>query len=134
MNAAMPLQYPASEVAQSPAVPARKHSKLGVASFLIALGFPLLLLVLFAIPAVGYGRIYNQTDDEIFLIVIMFGGLGGPITHFVGLVIGIAGAFQKERKRIFAVLGIALNGILLFLIAIAWIVFFGWLMKALAWH
>jgi len=86
------------------------------------------------IPAIGYGRIDNQTDDEIFLIVIMFGGLGGPIMHFVGLVIGLVGAFQRERKRLFAILGIVFNGILLLLIAIAWIVFFGWLMKALAWH
>src|SRR5207302_2799213 len=112
----------------------RKHSKLGIASFLVALGFPLLLLVLFVIPAVGYGRIDNQKDDEIFLIVIIFGGLGAPIIHFVGLVIGIAGAFQKERKRLFAILGIVLNGILVLLLAISWILFFGWLVKALAWH
>ena len=110
------------------------HSKLGIASFLIALAFPSLLLLLLAIPAVGYGRIDNQKDDEIFLIVIMFGGLGGPIIHFVGLVIGIAGAFQKERKRRFAILGIVLNGILVLLLAISWILFFGWLIKALAWH
>ena len=86
------------------------------------------------IPAVGYGRIDNQKDDEIFLIVIIFGGLGAPIIHFVGLVIGIAGAFQKERKRLFAILGIVLNGILVLLLAISWILFFGWLIKALAWH
>ena len=64
----------------------------------------------------------------------MFGGLDGPIIHFVGLVIGIAGAIQKERKRLFAILGIVLNGIVVLLLVTSWILFFGWLIKALAWH
>src|SRR5437870_3438356 len=134
MNTAMPLQHPAPSVHGYSSSPVRKHSKPGIASFLIALGFPLLLVVLFVIPAIGYGRIDNQTDDEIFLIVIMFGGLGGPIVHFAGLVIGIVGAFQRERKRLFAILGIVLNGILMLLLGISWLLFFSWLMKALAWH
>jgi hypothetical protein len=134
MSAAIPFQYSASEMAQRPAATARKHSKLGLTSFLIALGFPLLFLILLAIPVVSYGRIDNQTDDEISLILIMFGGLGGPMIHFAGLVIGIAGAFQRARKRLFAILGLVFNGAMLLLLAIAWIVFFSWLVKALAWH
>ena len=142
MNAAVPYQYSSSPGRQYPSSPVRRISKLGIASFLIALGFPFLLLLLVAILAVlsilqehGHGPFFdNQVGDEILLVLIAFGGLGGPLVHFVGLGIGIGGAFQRERKRLFGILGIVLNGILLLLLAISWMVFFSWLMKALAWH
>ena len=51
MNAAIPLQYAAPPVPGYSSALVRTHSKLGLASFQIALGFPLLLLVLFFIKA-----------------------------------------------------------------------------------
>jgi hypothetical protein len=119
-----------------------KASRLGVASFLIALGFPLLLLALFVVlvllvadgSPLRYGQIDNQTGDELLISLVMLGALGGPLVHFVGLSVGIAGAFQKTRRRLFATLGTVLNGILLLLIWTLWIVFLGRLLKALAWH
>ena len=44
MNAAIPLQYAAPPVPGYSSALVRTHSKLGLASFQIALGFPLLLL------------------------------------------------------------------------------------------
>jgi len=51
MNAAIPLQYAVPPVPGYSSALVRTHSKLGLASFQIALGFPLLLLVLFFIKA-----------------------------------------------------------------------------------
>ena len=142
MNATIPLQHPASPVPQNSAPPVPKASRLGVASFLIALGFPLLLLALFVVlvllvadgSPLRYGQIDNQTGDELLISLVMLGALGGPLVHFVGLSVGIAGAFQKTRRRLFATLGTVLNGILLLLIWTLWIVFLGRLLKAMAWH
>jgi hypothetical protein len=100
----------------------RKSSTLGVSSFWMALGFPLLLLVLFAISLAMEGRVDHEKVSKFDWFTICCLIIGGPIVHFVGLVLGIAGAFQKERKRVFAVLGIIFNG--LFVIAAAIICIF----------
>ena len=90
----------------------RRASRLGVTSFLMALGFPLFLLILFAISLALEGRIDHEKVSKFDWFTICCLIFGGPVIHFVGLVLGIAGAFQKERKRLFAVLGIVLNGLL----------------------
>jgi len=90
----------------------RRTSKLGVTSFLMALSFPLFLLLLFAISLAMEGRIDHEKVSRFDWFTICCLIIGGPVIHFVGLVLGIAGAFQKERKRLFAVLGIVLNGLL----------------------
>ena len=102
--------------------PARKFSKLGVTSFLMALGFPLVLLILFAISLAMEARVNHEKVSKFDWFTICCLIIGGPIVHFVGLVLGIAGAFQEERKRVFAVVGIVLNG--LFVIAAAIICIF----------
>jgi hypothetical protein len=96
----------------SEALAIRKSSKLGVTSFLMALGFPLFLLMLFAISLVMEGRMDHEKASKFDWFTICCLIIGGPIVHFVGLVLGIAGAFQKERKRLFAVLEIVVNGLL----------------------
>ena len=78
----------------------------------MALSFPLFLLILFAISLAMEGRIDHEKVSKFDWFTICCLIIGGPVIHFVGLVLGIAGAFQKERKRLFAVLGIVLNGLL----------------------
>jgi hypothetical protein len=103
-------------VATNP-VPRRNFSKLGVTSFLMALGFPLFLLLLFAVSLAIEGRVNHENVSKFDWFTICCLIIGGPIVHFAGLMLGIAGAFQKVRNRLFAVLGIVLNG--LFVIAAA---------------
>ena len=146
MNAAIPHQYWSSPAPQYQSASVRKHSKRGIASFLFALCGLLLLLVLWAIGAVLEGRFDDAVRFEVLwgrmtnreefdFLLGAFGGLGVLIVYFAGLVIGIAGAFQKERKKLFTILGIVLNGILLLLVAIPWILLLlFWLLKPLAWH
>ena len=90
----------------------RRPSKIGVASFLMALSFPVFLLILFAISLAMEGRIDHEKVGKFDWFTICCLIIGGPVIHFVGLVLGIAGALQKERKRLWAVLGIVLNGLL----------------------
>lgn len=96
----------------SPSPTRRRHSKLGVTSFLMGLAFPLFLLLLFVISLLLEGRIDHEKVSRFDWFTICCLIIGGPIIHFVGLLLGIAGAVQKQRKRLFAVLGIVLNGIL----------------------
>jgi hypothetical protein len=145
MKGAIPLQHPAT-LAEFPAVPARKHSKPGTISLLTALGGLLLLIGLWVIAAlfedrfddsvryeVIWGRMTHREEFE-FLLAI-FGGLGVLLVFFAGLAIGILGAFQKERKRLLASLGIVINAILFLVIAIPWLLYLALgLLKPLAWH
>jgi len=117
----------------------RRYSKLGLASFLIGIGFPLLLIIVAVIGLVLSDRI-DDTDTknafDFFFVILgpTFGGIGAVIVHLLGLALGIAGAFQKERKRVFAILGITFNGIVLILAAGLATFFFFQLLKTLAWH
>jgi hypothetical protein len=128
--------------------PPRERSKPGVASFLFALGGLSLLLALWATGALLEGRFDDAVRveaieglsrmtrrEEFDFLLAAFGGLGVMTLCLAGLALGVAGAFQRERKRLFAVLGIALNGLLLPLVAIPWVLFMLlWLLKPLAWH
>jgi hypothetical protein len=84
----------------------KKHSGLGIASFItsIASGIPIFLL--FAIAAVIGASTPGGLDEQSVAAVVV----GLCLFFFVGVALvalglGIAGLFQKERKKIFAILG-----------------------------
>lgn len=121
--------------------PRPEQSKSGIASFAVAVGFPLLLLVFFALlfgsqilKEHGYLSFENETGDEVLLILAMLGAVGGPVVHLAGFGLGMAGVFRKQRKRFLAICGLAINGVMLILIATVWVLFFTWLIKSMAWH
>ncbi|MDF2923720.1 MAG: hypothetical protein K0R57_2634 [Paenibacillaceae bacterium] len=104
--------------------PRKKQSGLGIASFTISLAMGALFIVLvvvFIAKIAGtidlYDTTYNPEDvaAEIEnmpeLAVIPFLMLGSVIGTLVGLVLGIVGLFQKERKKVFAILGTVFNGL-----------------------
>ena len=74
---------------------APKISRIGIASFVISIPAGVLTLVLFVISGV------MSVDN----VMLGFGLIGLSIANLVALGLGIAGLFQKERKRIFAILG-----------------------------
>jgi hypothetical protein len=81
----------------------------------------------------GLSRMTSR--EEFDFLLAAFGGLGVMTLCLAGLALGIAGALQKGRRRLFAVLGIVFNGVLLPLVAIPWALFvLLWLLKPLAWH
>lgn len=137
MNTAIQFEYPTS---------ARKQSPRGIISLLAALGGLLLVIALGAIGALVEDRFDDSVRYEVFwgrmtpreefdFLFAVFGGLGMLIVFIVGAAIGILGAFQKERKRLLASLGIALNAIFFLVIAVPWILYLAlWLLKPFAWH
>jgi hypothetical protein len=93
-----------------------KHSGLGVASFI--LGVSLLLLTVFAFGLAGYFEAttpggMQETDAAAMLIglLLLFCWAG----QLVGVGLGIAGCCQRERRKIFAILGLTFSAMMLLL-------------------
>jgi hypothetical protein len=93
-----------------------QHSKLGIASVLIAIvvwGYFLLLGTLLLKTELANNLFPKDmgfiAQAAAFLLIILF-VLLLPLAGFLaGLVFGIFGIFQKTRKRVFAVIGLILN-------------------------
>lgn len=82
-----------------------KHSGIGIASFILALAMGTLEFASVLAIAMGLPEEY-----EVLTVVVLLLGLVGNV---VGCVLGIVGSCQRNRKRVFAVLGSALNGLLI---------------------
>ncbi len=88
--------------------PVKMQSSLGLASFFISLGtfiFIIILLIVFATIDNGKSKI-GDLAGSLFLICFF---IIAPLAHLVGTVLGIIALFQKNRKKVFAVLGIIFN-------------------------
>ena len=88
-----------------------KHTKLGIASFLLSLvagfaAFGFFLLALF-LDAVGHHQGPNKLGVFIFL-VFLFGYFSA---NLAALGLGIAGMLQQGCKRVFAVVGTTIAGL-----------------------
>lgn len=108
--------YGAGGLREAQPLPAEfKHSGLGIASFMIAIGMGLLEFVLFAAAGVlettTPGGIDENSDVAIILGLALIGGI---LADMMGIGLGIAGLFQPRRKKIFAVLGIIIGALVLF--------------------
>jgi hypothetical protein len=89
------------------------HSGLGIASFIIGLiVIVLTLLVVLLSVVVQANRAHRSTADAMLGISLLFGCVG-LLASVVGLGLGVAGVFQEDRNRTFAVVGIILNGLVI---------------------
>ena len=94
-----------------------KHSRKGVASFVIS------LVVWFTLVPMMFGEIFGITKIQHFgaehqqILFCWF--IIGLILNPVCMGLGIAGMLDKDRKRVFAVLGVIFNYCLLIAILIA---------------
>ncbi len=88
-----------------------RHSKLGVASFVMALSIPVLLIVLVALALI-LGTDTKAAPGWYMVWAFMICGLLAPLGHLVGVILGIVDVRRKSSKKVFAVLGITLNLIL----------------------
>ena len=93
--------------------PSPKHSGLGIASFVIslAMAFFLFLIVLAAavIATVTRGDMPDTSPAAVIVGLVAVLGLFGCV---VGIGLGIAGMFQKNRKKVFSILGLIINGLI----------------------
>jgi hypothetical protein len=94
--------------------PRLKHSGLGIASFLIALGACLLELVIISaagvLEATTPGGIDENSSVAVLLGLALFGGL---FLDLFGIGLGIAALFQSHCNKLFAVLGVVLGSVVL---------------------
>lgn len=107
-----------------------RHSRMGIASFVIFILATVLVVTLFIIAAViGASAFGNVQDPQSIdpqslqdspalagLAAVGLGILGSIAFYLLGLVLGIAGVIQRRRKRLFAVLGAVFNGIIMLLV------------------
>jgi hypothetical protein len=89
-----------------------KRSGRGIASFVIAIAAGVLYLSVLGLMVILAAIAPELTQDRpamlhIFTAMIMAGFLG----NIVGVVLGISGVCQKNRKKLFAVLGLVFNSI-----------------------
>jgi hypothetical protein len=108
-----------------------KHSKLGIASCLIALGIWGCLALIFALIlnfesfskflGDSFFKLLNiETGLAVIVVVFLFGviPIGG---HLLGIIFGIAGSCAKNKQRVFAVIGLILNILPFFIIPILFV-------------
>ena len=99
----------------------KTQSKLGLASFFIAIGTFIFVIILF-IAAMSVDHKRSQIGEFVtnFWLVCFF--IIAPLAHLVGIILGLVVLFQKHRKKVFAVFGIILNiGFVVLGLAVVWL-------------
>lgn len=107
-----------------------RHSRLGIASSVIAVLTTVLIVVLFVVIFNAAGQLLGGADPQSVtpqdlqrnlenspgatgvLGVAGFGLVATPLLYLLGLALGVAGLIQKRRGRLFAVLGTISNGLI----------------------
>ena len=107
------------------------HSRMGIASFVIAVLATVVIVALFIVSGVLLGQVLQGMDPQnppdpqqlqrdlqnsptaAGLGLAFIGIFGCLFLYLVGFILGIAGLIQRHRRRLFAVLGTVLNGLVL---------------------
>ena len=84
-----------------------KHSKLGISSFILSILSGLGMFATFAIAGILESSAPGGMDEEaLSTMLIGFAIIGLMFTQVLAFGLGIAGAFQKNTKKVFSILGI----------------------------
>ena len=124
MNASIRIEPFAVETRHD--VPVKRHSKLGLLSVLIAVGFPFSVIMVLVILLILQDHIENWAF--VAFVAILAASIAGVAAHLTGLIIGIAGVARKETRKVLSVLGIVFNAMPLVLSSIACILFLAFLL------
>lgn len=125
MNKADVTQYPQTVLDNDSAIYRGKrqvaHSGLGIASFVISVSCFFLVVVVVAL-ALATG---SDNPDVIFAApslgaTIMIAMVVLNLAPLIGIGLGIAGLFARERRRTYAALGLALNGLMVAIMILVW--------------
>ncbi|HZN68246.1 MAG TPA: DUF3824 domain-containing protein [Tepidisphaeraceae bacterium] len=92
----------------------RKHSGVGIASFVMSLLAGLGIFVLFAWA--GYLQINDpaavENEDDPRMMALGFGFVVCIFLVLVGIGLGIGGVLQGDKKKLFGILGLTFNGLI----------------------
>jgi len=116
--------YPPPVFGEAPPAPPASQSGLGIASFVIALVSIVVMIIGFvsAVASIGEfiqpdGSIDPESIDPMELGASMMVGvlavLGSLAISFVGLILGIVGLVAKYKRKVFGIIGVVLNGLIL---------------------
>lgn len=98
-----------------PAAPAveRKHSGLGISSFIISLGGGVAMFLLFCVAGFMETTTPGGIDEESGVAVVLGLVIFAVIAvHLLGLGLAIGGLTQRDRKKVFSVLGLVFNALI----------------------
>ena len=91
-----------------------RHSGLGVASFILFIAVFLALIILYTVLATTHASNPQLLEQEsIGMALVGFVIMGSSLLVLVGVGLGIAGIFQKEKRKVFSVLGLVFNFLML---------------------
>ncbi len=88
----------------------KPHSRLGVASVVIGVAVPLLLILIFAV-AILLGTKKDSVGNYILIGGIIF-SMSAPLLYLVGIIFGVIGWVSKKTKNLYPIIGTILNSIL----------------------
>lgn len=90
-----------------------KHSAFGIASFIISIIAWISLLMTLIVAVIIAAVVEPINIQESYPIGILVGSLLLIVflLSLIGIGLGIAGLFQKKRKKVFSILGLIFNGI-----------------------
>ena len=92
----------------------KRHSGLGTASAIIALVLVISFFELFLIVgAITKTSADLLTEDSSVTITIALLVILGLAASLVGIGLGIAGVFQRNRRKVFALLGVLFNAVII---------------------
>ena len=108
--------------------PAR-HSGLGVASFILCLAIGLLELGTFVTAGIMGSNNPGGVDEESAAAALIgLTVLAGIFGAVVGVGLGIGGLMQRNRKKIFGILGLIMNGMIV--LGVGFLIVVGMLLQA----
>jgi hypothetical protein len=88
----------------------KHHSRLGIASLMIGISVPVLLILFYSI-AMLLGTKEGSIGGYILFGTFIF-AIAAPALHLLGVIFGIIGWISKKTKNLFPVIGTILNSIL----------------------
>jgi hypothetical protein len=92
------------------------HSSLGIASFVMSLVPGVLLVGIYWLVLFVLSKQHPDTDETGYAFGTFMLLLLTILSEIVALGLGVAGVFQRQRKRLFAFLGVALSAVVLAMI------------------
>jgi hypothetical protein len=102
----------------------RKHSGLGMASFVISIIAALITFVLVVMAGVMTARAGGQMDEQSpQAVVVGCSILAAGFLYLIGIGLAIGALFQRNRHKVFPILGLVLN--IVFLLGIAGLMVIG---------
>ena len=87
-----------------------RHSGFGIVSFILSMGSGLLSVAMVVVAGVMEASTPGgMSEDDPMVVLVGLGILAGGFAMLISTIFGIAGLFQHNRKKVFAILGLVFS-------------------------